>query len=849
MKDLFKRQPSEPTGAALEFDLKSVVERDQDRMNLKARGRLVFPQETLEFHQARWNADLELVDFPATLIKERVGARVPIKSMTGLLTQRVHLEGNVEKQLRLKGDLEFTRLSMEAPELFLAPLSDANGRTSFELDWTPQRLQVRRAEFRANDIKFSLQGEIGALDGADPHLRLTLSALSTSLSALRRYMPLKLVESPQLSKTFNSNLTGQLEMKQASVDGRLAELRRLTQSGTGKQIQFDAELRDVAGSLGVDGMLPLRGIQAHVSLANGILAIQNLKGSYGDARLSDVDGHYDMSAAAGGKFDLQAQGDFNLAELREQLKSGLVSETTARVATSIEDLSGRGKFDLVLKRGANEAMQFDGKMALDNARLRYDLYTLSEIKGELAFTPREIKGEKIRAQIGGSPIQIQVSLKDYGADDGTFDLAIDSTGVKAGVITTLLLNTGTPQDLGVVNGAVRYSGSIKNKERRKFAGNLDLTNVQVVLHPLLQPLRELNGKIIIDEKGVDFQSLKAMLVGFPASASGRWRYGETPPLLFDFAAPSLDVTYLISQIDPEVGTFYANLQAEGKITLAKGRIKNFEFSDLKTDATIDRRTWRLTNLTARSAGGNNVGVTTIIDRPDTLGVIADPKILAVPVQSFLKWFDITNTEMTGRVNLTGKLETVGKNDVERKQNLNGAFTLRIEEGTINRMRALVQILNLLDLSRWFTFQLPDLSKQGISFRAITGDFKVVKGVYATENLLIDSNDLRMTGFGKIDVPKDELDLVVAVRPFAGIDSAINQIPILGWGIVAIKNSFMVASFNVRGKIEDPTITPAPLGTLSEMFWSVLGIPKNIIGLGEPERREEAKEPAKTPASK
>ena len=849
MKDLFKRQPSEPTGAALEFDLKSVVERDQDWMNLKARGRLVFPQETLEFHRARWNADLELVDFPATLIKDRVGARVPIKSMTGLLTQRVHLEGNVGKQLQLKGDLEFKRLSMEAPELFLTPLTDANGRTSFELDWTPQRLQVRRAEFRANDIKFSLQGEIGALDSADPHLRLTLSALSTSLSALRRYMPLKLVESPQLAKTFNSNLTGQLEMKQASIDARLAELRRLSQSGTGKQIQFDAELRDVAGSLGVDGMLPLRGMQAHVSLANGILAIQNLKGSYGDARLSDVDGSYDMSAAAGGKFDLQAQGDFNLAELREQLKSGLVSETTARVATSIEELSGRGKFDLVLKRGANEAMQFDGKMALDNARLRYDVYTLSEIKGELAFTPREIKGEKIRAQIGGSPIQIQVSLKDYGADDGTFDLAIDSTGVKAGVITTLLLNTGTPQDLGVVNGAVRYSGSIKNKERRKFAGDLDLTNVQVVLHPLLQPLRELNGKIIIDEKGVDFQNLKAMLVGFPASASGRWRYGETPPLLFDFAAPSLDVTYLISQIDPEVGSFYANLQAEGKITLAKGRIKNFEFSDLKTDATIDRRTWRLTNLTARSAGGTIVGVTTIIDRPDTLGVIADPKVQAVPVQSFLKWFDITNTEMTGRVNLTGKLETVGKNDVERKQNLNGAFTLRIEDGTINRMRALVQILNLLDLSRWFTFQLPDLSKQGISFRVITGDFKVVKGVYATENLLIDSNDLRMTGFGKIDVPKDELDLVVAVRPFAGIDSAINQIPILGWGIVAIKNSFMVASFNVRGKIEDPTITPAPLGTLSEMFWSVLGIPKNIIGLGEPERREEAKEPAKAPASK
>jgi hypothetical protein len=117
----------------------------------------------------------------------------------------------------------------------------------------------------------------------------------------------------------------------------------------------------------------------------------------------------------GGKFDLQAQGDFNLAELREQLKSGLVSETTARVAKAIEELSGRGKFDLVLKRGANEAMQFDGKMALDNARLRFDVYTLSEIKVSRVHAERNQKARKIRAQLGGSLIQIQLALNDYGA--------------------------------------------------------------------------------------------------------------------------------------------------------------------------------------------------------------------------------------------------------------------------------------------------------------------------------------------------------------------------------------------------------------------------------------------------
>jgi len=304
-----------------------------------------------------------------------------------------------------------------------------------------------------------------------------------------------------------------------------------------------------------------------------------------------------------------------------------------------------------------------------------------------------------------------------------------------------------------------------------------------------------------------------------------------------------DLVEDISQIDPESSEFYATLVAEGKISLDKGRIKNFEFADLRTTASIDHRVWRLTNLAARSAGGTIQGVTTIFDRPETLGVATEPKVQGVPVQSFLKWFDITNTEMTGKVTLTGKLETVGKDDVERKRNLNGVFKMRIENGTINRMRILVQILNLLDLSRWFTLQLPDLTKEGIRFRSIAGDFKVIQGVYSTENLIVDSNDLRMTGAGKIDVPKDELDFVLAVRPFAGLDTALSYIPLLGRSVAAIKNSFLVASFNIQGPIDNPTITPAPLSTLAEWFWGVLGIPKNLIGLGEGEKIQTPNEKA------
>jgi hypothetical protein len=54
----------------------------------------------------------------------------------------------------------------------------------------------------------------------------------------------------------------------------------------------------------------------------------------------------------------------------------------------------------------------------------------------------------------------------------------------------------------------------------------------------------------------------------------------------------------------------------------------------------------------------------------------------------------------------------------------------------------------------------------------------------------------------------------------------------------------VGAFNIKGKIEEPSITPMPLGTLTEMFWSVLGIPKSILTMSDT-KEEPTKEPAKT----
>ena len=840
VKEFVHRKQPDPPGAALDFDLKSAVETENEQTTLRAKGRMGFPKETLEFRKTWWNAQMQFENLPSEFVRQYFGSPWPVKAVTGIFAPRFHIEGNPTNQVRLRGAVSFKNVVINAPDLFGGPLSPGEGQAEFDVDWKPQRLGISLFDFRSKDLKFTVRGETRLTPAHDIHVQLNLSAPWLPLVMLRKYLPLKMVGSPQLEGFVGSLQEGQLQLKQVGLNGTLAEIRNVGESAAKGLVWFDAELRNVGMKPNAGGYLALQGMQGLIRLEKGVLTFQDLNGNYGQSRFTDIDGRYELVPGSKGNLEIRALGDVDLTELREQIKLGVFPSQMTKLSSSVTELGGKGRIRLTLQRLGESAPRFEGKVALENARIRFDDISLTEVRGDLALSPTEIHTEKLRALLSNSPVEIRLSLIDYASDAGSFDLQVESTGgVKAGTVTRLLLSTGFPEDPGIVRGAVRYQGSFGDKGDRKFTGNLDLSGVKLDHKPLLQPLRELNGRVNFDETGIDFESLKGLLVGVPFEFDGRWRYAQKPQLVFDFAAPSLDVAYLLSQIDPESTEWYETLTAQGKVSLLKGRMRGFEFTELKTDLNLDHRVWRLENSAMRSADGVVQGAATIADKPDLVKFSLEPKIQAVLVQGMLNWFGASQAEVTGKVNMTGNLESAGQDGTERKRNLNGALSLRIEDGTIHRLRVLVQILNLLDLSRWFTLQMPDLRKNGIRFRSISGDFKVNQGAFSTQNLIIDSDDLRMTGGGKIDVGNDEIDFVLAVRPFAGIDTAIGYIPLIGRGIAAIKNSFLVASFHVRGSLEDPTITPAPLSTLSEVFLGVLGIPKNMIGLGDEGKGEEA----------
>lgn len=817
-------------GLGLEFAVRAVADAEAGEagIRLRSKGKVFFPAGSSALRQAWWDAEGSAERLPAGLLWSYYYPEVPIRTIRGLLAPTLRWRGNAAARLLVEGRVDFQRLELEAPELFSGVVAPGDGRLEMQIERQPEELRFPRLEFRAGQIQLSLYGTVRRLGEDDPLLEVHLAAPFLPLTAVREYIPVKVAGAPLVEHLVRDASQGQLKLNRAGARGPLSEVRRLFEPGSASEIWLDAEVKGAAGGSPGGPYLPFREVSGRVVLENGVLSYKDFKGRYGLSRLTEVDGIQRGVVSGRKSLELRLKGDIDLLQLKDQLKAGWISAQVARSGEFLDELAGKGRLSLLVRSGADGPPQLIGQLAVDNARVRVGNVSLTQVKGDIAFSPEEIRAARLTSLLGGSPVLLTLLLSNYLTDNGAFDLSMESPGVRAGVALRPFISAVPPQDPGTVRGRIRYRGLLNGDRERSLSGVLELVGVELPLQFFRHPLREVRGRMLFDAGGVELQEARAQLAGYGFDFSGRWQYAEKPELNFTMKAPEMDIAYLLPRDDGREGDWYSRFQARGRITIGRGRFEGFEFSELSADLRLDKRVWHLDNFTARSLGGTVQGTGRFTDSSDGLAFSVESRVRDVPVDGFLKWFDMGTRQITGRINLTGKLESHGASGAERKRNLSGQFRLEIKDGLARRLEVLVRILNIMDLTRWFSFQPPDLTQKGIRFRSVTGDFKVKDGVYLTDNLVVDSDDLSITGAGQVDGPNDTMNAVLALRPFPRLGSVVSSIPLIGPGIAGIKDSVMVASFHVQGPVDAPTITPAPLSTLSEFFFSALKIPQKLI---------------------
>jgi hypothetical protein len=821
---------------ALEYRLRSTVEREGKQAEISSQGKILFGGEDFQLRHARFEADFRVDGWPSGLLEEYYQNRLPLGWSRGTLSARIRVDGSRSGSGRLAGEADLKDLRLDGSQMLLAKtVSPGNGRLQFQVEWQPSEVRFTRLELRSDEIGFTGQGLVLLSPDGDPYVQFRFSTPFLRLPAARGYLPAALLESPGRLSLAQAVTQGDIRLSSLVVSGRLSEIRGVSAAGS-SPVWLAAEVRGAAADLPGSAYLPLRNVSGSIVVEKDLLSFTGFRGNYGRSRFDDLSGFRRTDAKESDLLELRARGEADLEEIHRQLKTEVFPEALRKTASQIEVLSGKAGFAASLRTDFKSLYEYQGDLSLTDAALQTGGMALKTMSGPLRISPKEIASEKIAAAFAGSPLTVRGFVRDYASEKPSFDFTVESPGLRAGAVSRLLLNAGSVEDPGTIRGWLRYQGPVAPDAERKVSGVLELSGTRPPLEFFREPPRQVSGIVKLDGKDMELQGIHAQVGNFAVDFSGQLSLGEQPRLAFALSAPEMDIGLLLPKETLDAKSAYDRFQANGKVSIGKGRFEAFEFADFKTDLYLEGRLWRLENFSAGSGGGTVRGRASFLDRPKGLDYVLEPQVRGVPVQRLLSWFDIGTREITGNVNLTGMVESSGSSRAERKRNMSGHFKLEIHDGIARRLSLLVRILQVMDLTRWFSFKLPDLKQQGIRFRSIKGDFKVTQGVYATDNLVVDSDDISITGAGRYDAPNDVIDAVVALRPFPRLGSVVSYIPLIGPGIAGIQDSILVASFRVKGPVEEAVITPAPLSTLSEFFYSALRIPKRMLTLPSPENK-------------
>ncbi len=310
----------------------------------------------------------------------------------------------------MKGTVDFERLSVDAPELFAAPLNAGDGRLQIDLQLRPEQWIISRMDYRSKDLAIGVKGQMRRAADTDTQLQFDLTSNPMSVAIFKKYFPARWLALPQIDTLLSAFTDGELLLHKAGVKASVDEIRRWESTGSNERLWFDLEIRKATATF-PGGYAPLRAVNGRVALEKGRIAFNHISASSGQSRIADLEGSYDLQPGAGG-LQLRARGEADLGELREQARRGILPPELTKAIMSVQALGGKSKFDIALTRHADGAPLAQGKLALENARLQWDTYALTDIDGDLTFTPSEIRSEKMRALIHGSPVEMRLVFSE-----------------------------------------------------------------------------------------------------------------------------------------------------------------------------------------------------------------------------------------------------------------------------------------------------------------------------------------------------------------------------------------------------------------------------------------------------
>ncbi len=584
--------------------------------------------------------------------------------------------------------------------------------------------------------------------------------------------------------------------------------------------------------------------EGKVDLSNEDLQWSGAKLEFGLSSLL-MDGSWRRSEKSG-PFEMIARGRIDLKNLLSLSQSPLFPEEIRLEAKEIESLSGTGQLSFKCRRSADRrSFSYEGEF------IPKDVYLLPKgisspltlRDGTLSFSNLGVSFSKVRAQSGNSSLTLDGVIKQGNlslSTTGSVDLKYLHAFLRSPLVPDQIRSEaeGIQELAGRAEVRLKWFGKTAEWISALREGEIRLRGVSFHHRKTPVPISHIEGAFLFSPEQVRFDELKGTLGDSPIVLSGSisrtgQRVGSGKVVSFQLSSSQLDLDPLfpkreepISASFEKLNDWLSNWSFDGKVNIDQGKYRALHYQDLKAEMkTVDGKLF-IHPFQIKSDGGDVWGEGWIQPTEKGIRFEIKPRISNMEAKAFLRTILQKGEEekvlISGRIHIDKvELRGEGENFQEVKESLYGGVRLEIEEGVIERFNILSKIFSILNVSQLFMGRLPDLKTKGLPFHQIMANIYVKDGIASTDDFVVDSDAMRITLIGKVDLGKNQIDARIGVHPLVTVDTVLSKIPIVGYILTGKEKGFLSYIYEVSGDLDDPKVETIPIKSLGQGFWGII----------------------------
>jgi hypothetical protein len=202
----------------------------------------------------------------------------------------------------------------------------------------------------------------------------------------------------------------------------------------------------------------------------------------------------------------------------------------------------------------------------------------------------------------------------------------------------------------------------------------------------------------------------------------------------------------------------------------------------------------------------------------------------VAAKDVLALFGGKQSIFEGTGSISADLKFTGRDGDALAKSASGTVNLASRDGVIVKWDTLSKLLALTNVYDLFQGKV-DLTRKGLVYKRLSASFEGNNGVFHTNDFLIDSSSMLITGMGDLDVGKNEIDGKMTVSPFVTTDKIIDLIPLVRSIIRERKSGVLFFVYNIKGPARDPEVESAYVRSVGArivyLLRNTLQLPKDV----------------------